>query len=336
MMRARLAALAGLVVAAAGSSAFALDIGDKAPALDIKEWAQGEPVTLDGKNVYVVEFWATWCGPCKRSIPHLCELADKYRGKGVEFIGVSNEKPDTVKEFVKTTKFTYHVACDDDNKTNGSYMEGVDGIPHAFIVDKNGIVAWQGNPLSDGIDAAVEQIVSGKFDVAKAKAVADLKKGLERAIESNDVVRIGDAADKVLETAPTDEMALDVRFKVFENQRDAAGCKEFVEKLLPRINDDASALNSVAWKLATLADLSMRQPAAALKAAKRSVEISHGKDAATLDTLARVYYETGMLDEALATQTKAAAIEGADPSIKQTLAYYKTCAELKKAATEKK
>ncbi|MFA7228264.1 MAG: TlpA disulfide reductase family protein, partial [Melioribacteraceae bacterium] len=62
-------------------------IGDNAPALKVSKWVKGTAVEKFEKgNFYVVEFWATWCGPCKQSIPHLTELADKYKGK-VTFIG---------------------------------------------------------------------------------------------------------------------------------------------------------------------------------------------------------------------------------------------------------
>src|SRR5579862_5736966 len=83
-------------------SAFALDIGPNSapPPLDVKTWIKGSPVKefLPDKT-YVVEFWATWCGPCKESIPHLTELAKKYAGKAT-FTGVSvYEKNAPVGEF---------------------------------------------------------------------------------------------------------------------------------------------------------------------------------------------------------------------------------------------
>ena len=80
-----------------------LEIGDPAPALNVAEWIKGPPAVLaegKGKTVYVIEFWATWCGPCRMSIPHLTELQAKYKGKGVVIIGVSNEQPAKIKDFV--------------------------------------------------------------------------------------------------------------------------------------------------------------------------------------------------------------------------------------------
>ena len=73
-----------------------LDIGSKAPTLDIEHWIHDgngffKPVKefTDG-NVYVIEFWATWCGPCIMSMPHLAELQNKYRGRKVQIISISD------------------------------------------------------------------------------------------------------------------------------------------------------------------------------------------------------------------------------------------------------
>src|SRR5689334_25163119 len=87
----RLAAVAALILAAIAAYADpSLTVGSPAPAIKVAKWVKGKPVnSLKKGNVYVVEFWATWCGPCKQSIPHLTELAKKYAGKAT-FIGVSS------------------------------------------------------------------------------------------------------------------------------------------------------------------------------------------------------------------------------------------------------
>ena len=82
-------------------SNMAAQVIEVAPGLDIEEWVQGGEKTLEKGTVYVVEFWATWCGPCRKSIPHLSKLNDEYGDDGLVIIGVSDEEPDTVRNFVK-------------------------------------------------------------------------------------------------------------------------------------------------------------------------------------------------------------------------------------------
>lgn len=160
--------------------AFALraaEIGDAAPPLDVKEWVKGSPVTLvdgKGKSIYVVEFWATWCPPCRTSIPHLTEMQKKFKDKGVVFIGVTDEKLDVVKKFVEKMgdKMDYTVAIDG-GKTSEGYMQAfeIGGIPHAFIVNKEGKIVWHGHPM-DRLEETLDEIVAGKFDLEAAKAKA--------------------------------------------------------------------------------------------------------------------------------------------------------------------
>ena len=140
----------------------AAELGDAAAPLEISEWVKGDAVDLDavkGKKVVVVEFWATWCGPCKVSIPHLTELQKKYAGRGVTIVGVTDEDSAKAKPFVdgQGEKMDYTVAIDRNNGTSDGYMkrDGQNGIPHAFVVDKEGRLAWHGHPMS-GLERVLE------------------------------------------------------------------------------------------------------------------------------------------------------------------------------------
>lgn len=144
--------LAAAFVVAASLNLHAAKLGDPAAPLAIKEWVQGKAVDVkDGKNIYVVEFWATWCPPCRESIPHLTAMQKKFKDKGVVFVGVTQEEPDAVKPFVAKMagQMDYAVAIDKGGATHDAYLRpyNVNGIPHAFVVDQHGAIVWHGHPM---------------------------------------------------------------------------------------------------------------------------------------------------------------------------------------------
>lgn len=176
----------------------AVKVGDPAPEFKVGRWVKHGPIAeLKKGETYVVEFWATWCGPCKDSIPHLTELSKKYAGK-VTFIGVDvweRAKPGedidaTVDAFVKEfgAKMDYNVVRDtaDQHMTN-AWMKAANqrGIPAAFIVDKTGTIAFIGNPHpgSKTFEQALEKIVAGAWDVKAAAAQAEKEAAEEKAEE---------------------------------------------------------------------------------------------------------------------------------------------------------
>jgi thiol-disulfide isomerase/thioredoxin len=136
--------------------------GQKAAPLEGLTYVKGSPVAFKDGSVYVVEFWATWCPPCKTSIPHLTEVQKKFKDKGVTVIGITREAIETVKPFVEKMgdSMNYTVAIDTHGKAGKSYMTAYkqNGIPTAFIVDAAGKIAWIGHPMS-GMDEALQKAV---------------------------------------------------------------------------------------------------------------------------------------------------------------------------------
>lgn len=164
----------GVLALGAMAIASAADLlpGSPAPKIDVKTWVKGTPVAgFEKDKLYVVEFWATWCGPCKQSIPHLTELAKK--NKDVTFVGVSiweDEKP--VAPFVKEMgdKMDYNVAYGgnkDGMAQTWMQAAGQNGIPSAFIV-KEGNVVWIGHPME--MEKPLEQVKAGTLDVKAERA----------------------------------------------------------------------------------------------------------------------------------------------------------------------
>ncbi|WP_309714487.1 TlpA family protein disulfide reductase, partial [Armatimonas sp.] len=192
------AAATALFCTAALAQTPSLTIGDPTPAFAPEGWAKGKPTQAFQKGkVYVVEFWATWCGPCIASFPHLSDMADKMAGKAT-FISVNTwdrnqpgEKEakhaghvERVAKFIKDndTKMRYTIALDDEKDTIATtWMRaaGRNGIPCAFIVNQQGKVAWIGHPMQ--MDKPLEEITAGTWDVAAAKAKYDAEAAATKA-----------------------------------------------------------------------------------------------------------------------------------------------------------
>jgi thiol-disulfide isomerase/thioredoxin len=119
--------------------------GKPMPRLQVREWV-GEPADLDdlrGK-VVVVDFWATWCGPCVRSIPHNVELVEKYGDEDLVFIGVhdSNRGFDKAPALAERTGINYPIGVDDAGVSKRAWK--VQFWPTYAVVDRDGIVRAAG------------------------------------------------------------------------------------------------------------------------------------------------------------------------------------------------
>jgi len=132
-------------------------LNQKAPELVVEKWLSKEP---DRKGKFVlIDFWATWCGPCRKAIPELNAFHKKFGDKLV-VIGISDEPAETVSSF-KNPKIEYFSAIDTKGKTKGAVE--VKGIPHVLIIDPKGIVRWEGFPLLQGYELT-EAVVKGVLD----------------------------------------------------------------------------------------------------------------------------------------------------------------------------
>lgn len=294
---------AGLGAQDSADRPYDLMVGDPAPALAIQKWVQGDAVkAFEPGKVYVVEFWATWCGPCVRGMPHLTELQKKYEDKGVRILGINIwDDPakvvpfleDEVKMHGKPGKevMQYTVGIEekieglDPKKPDGGRMSttwmlpaGRNGIPSAFIVDQKGKIAWIGHPGT--MDDALAQIVAGKWDLA-----SESKKYVTKVI-----------GDKKAEEL----------FTLLQKKEYEAAYKLGHELVRGPLAENPNALNTLAW---IIVDPDRTPPTQdldlALAAAKRANELTKNENGMFLDTLGMVHHARGELAEAVKWQTLA-------------------------------
>ena len=352
-MNRTLATLAAVACSAPGLALAeaSLKVGDPAPPLKVGAWVQGDAVKeFSRDNVYVVEFWATWCGPCIATIPHLDELHETLKDKGVVFIGqncMEEGAADKVPPFVKKMgeKMSYRVATDDTSSDEKGFMAvnwmqaaEQNGIPCAFVVGKDGRIAWIGHPAGLKADL-LEEVVAGTFDTEKAAAAQKKQAEAMEALmkvgqELNDAMGAGDwdKAGSIVDQLEKDrpEMAdqltgvrLGIGMRSGNSDLVVKSAGKFLEGPM---GAEPQALNQIAWGIATeLRNPSKEALALAEKAASRGVEKTESKNGALLDTLARVQFMQGRKDDAVKTQERA--IEAADDEtradMKTTLESYK-------------
>jgi peroxiredoxin len=158
ILRFPLAALVAVLVAAAWP-AVASDGSPPAPAFTLTS-RSGKTVSLaDLKGqVVMINFWASWCGPCRQEFPALDEMYRKYKPMGFEMVGINveSEKSDA-ERFLGATPVSFPILFDPDNKVSGNY--GVSAMPTTFLVDRQGRLRWQHRAYKPGDEAKyIEQI----------------------------------------------------------------------------------------------------------------------------------------------------------------------------------
>ncbi|QEG21743.1 TlpA disulfide reductase family protein [Mariniblastus fucicola] len=324
-----------------------LSVGSKAPKLDIEHWLSmpdgfEEVKRFKKGNVYVVEFWATWCGPCRRAIPHISEVAEKYAEQGVQVISVSSEKlkevevflpkrakKDSPETFAELTS-KYCLTCDPDGSVRKEIFRaaGQTGIPSAFIIGKTGHVEWIGYPTR--IDGPLEQVVEGTWDRDAFKETFERNYRLKRNKK--------EIAKHIKENKHN--LAVNQIFKMVKDyegrdrqQWQLKGLEICLENGLRRTEKDfkniakehfkdATMMNSMAWSVVSATEKGAELKPEILELARTAIDLSvkAERSAASLDTLAHIAELEGNLEEAIEVQTEA--VEKADEKIKAELEAY--------------
>ncbi len=313
-----------------------LTIGSKAPSLDIEHWMSDG----DGKfkhikdfekgKVYVVEFWATWCGPCIASMPHISKLQDDYAKRGVTVISVSDEDIETVREFLERktedddktygelTK-NYCLTTDPDKSVHEAYMQAAkqNGIPTAFIVGKKGLIEWIGHPMS--MDETLEQVVTDKWDresfaaeFKETQEIAQIQSGIVRLFRKGDVDGAIKKLDEVLATLKSESAKAQLkgmRTQLLMQTGDERAI-EPLKEMIAQNKDNPEVLNQLAWFVVQIKEREEDKKIdkglieVAIEAAEMAIK-ADSDNGAVLDTLAHLQHMNGDLDKAIETQTKA-------------------------------
>lgn len=331
-----------------------LNVGDKAPKFEVKEFVKGEAVKdLAKGKVHVVEFWATWCGPCIATIPHLTELQKKHGDVAVIGVCVFEREPERVKPFVEKMgdKMNYRVAMDavpdgkkpDEGAMAKNWMDaaGQQGIPAAFVVNKEGVIAWIGHPAE--LDKPLAEVVANTWDVkaeivrVKEERVRERKfravvAKLQKAQENDDKKGMLAIIDAAVKDDPKMEILLaDAKFNTLIELNDGEQAAAYGRKLLTGIyQEDAPHLNELVWNIVD--PEGEKKPGGkksdpkliqfAIDAAKRAADLTQNKDGSILDTLACAYYMGGDLMKAVETEEKAVKLQP-DDDMKERLALFK-------------
>lgn len=329
---------------AAGESASddALMPGSPVPEIHIAKWMKGDAVeSFDKGQVYVVEFWATWCPPCIASMPHMASLQTEY-GDKVQFIGVTAEDEATVEKFFGqdspegkswSDTLTYRIALDDERKTNAAFLEAANqnGIPCAFIVGGSGNVEWIGHPME--MDEPLEMIVDGTWDskgarenflkeIAFEKEMMAIQPKLATAQQNGDFKQGVALCDELIGKYPDMGYLVGIKMQFLLQGEMTEELNATAKHVVSTMGDDPMMLQAVASMLTLGTQDEKRDLDVALEAASKAVELTEEQEVPPLDALARVHFEKGDVEQAIAWQKKAVALGPDMESLKKDLEKY--------------
>ncbi|MGN6134858.1 MAG: redoxin domain-containing protein [Aureliella sp.] len=332
-----LCVLIGASAAACQAADELLTVGSKAPELNIEHWLKNggnfKPVTkFQPGKIYVVEFWATWCGPCIQGMPHLAQLQKEYAEKGVQIIGVSSEDLETVQEFLARQipkgdaesdalpatfgelTSAYSLTCDPDESTDKAYMQAANqmAIPNAFIVGKEGKIEWIGHPGE--MDDVLRQVVAGTWDRTEygkrflAMQKLELAKAeLNEALRKRDFAKAIELIDAQIEATDDVQSKLELRLTkvqiaLVENKVDVATKR--LQECYDAAKGQTGMIDLISWHIYEQSEQRQMNLAPLVKVAYAESEKALGEAkgearGSLLDTVAHLAYKQGDIDKAI-------------------------------------
>ena len=323
-----------------------LVVGSVAPKLNIEHWIQNGggkfPKVTDFKSgkVYVVEFWATTCGPCVQSMPHLAQLQSTYADNGLQIVSISSEPLDVVKDFLgneltdesgkkktidEVTK-AYCLTTDPDGSSDVDYMLAAnqDGIPCAFIVGKDAKIEWIGHPME--MDGILESVLENKWDrekyAAEQKLIEEIQKTVGGLVRNKKFAEAVAAIDGYISKISDRRIQFGLyKSKIDLQIRSSADVKELTksyEELFASCASEPLFIQDVAWSAYENYVENKLQSKKIIRisiaAVEKALPLVEGATKANLfDTIGRLYSEIGELEPAIQAQSQAVKLsDGSD------------------------
>jgi thiol-disulfide isomerase/thioredoxin len=334
--------------------ASALSIGDVAPPVVVTDWIQGKPMDIIADNkgkVIMLEFWATWCGPCIQIMPETNELYQDYKDEGLVVVAHTDagqaQQLSTVQQFVSQQgpRMSYPVAYDRTEKAFAEYVVGTGsmGIPYAVVIDKAGKIAWFGHPGLPDMKLVIRDLLLDRYDPAAAEAqraqqarLAPLFNDFNLAVQRGDWEKCLSVTSAMLDIDPANFDAL--RFTVailMQELNSLQRLRDWASEYINKRGDNAEAMAKLAALMLAMPELTDRQPDLAAKAAEASYK-APSRTSDSMQAVAQVYFEIG--DVATAIRVQKEAVEAANKldqrRAKEVLKFYETCKSLQAKGEE--
>ncbi|HNO78615.1 MAG TPA: TlpA disulfide reductase family protein [Phycisphaerae bacterium] len=303
-----------------------LKVGDVAPPVTVTDWIKGKPMDVlkDNKGkVIVLEFWATWCGPCIQMIPSNTDLYERYKDKGLVFIGVTDtgqgQQLSAVQAFVgqQGDRMSYPIAFDSTQKTDMAYVQGTGavGIPHAVVIGKDGKIAWFGHPMEPMMEDTIKDLLLDRFDPKRAEKEAALQEKLapllrefNTAVQQSNWNRCLELTEQMLAIDPENFDAL--RFNVYimmEEMQSQEKLTAWVKQMIASQGSNAQTMSVLSSLMLAMPEVTDRQPELAVETANAAMS-SPSKDSLSLQMVAQTFYQMGLVDSAIKAQQAAVAV----------------------------